>query len=373
MTTISRLSVSLTADPKGFRKGLKGAQSQLGMFKKDVAQIGIGVAAIGGAGVGLLLNDIIDVNAQFQTMKSTLTTLTGSKAAGSAAFDMIEKFARETPFNLEQAVEGFSKLKALGLDPSTRALESYGNTASAMGKSMTQMVEAVADATTGEFERLKEFGIKAKSEKDKVTFTFQGVATTVKKSAAEIEGYLLGIGENQFGGAMRDQMGNLTPAFSNLEASVKNLQVAIGEAGLNDLIVEATNSMTAFVDSIDAAKVVAAVTTIKEVFQDINDFIDPITDWLAQEGSEIGLRNIAEGGIVQEGFTDMLSAGAREAFDKAISEGRLYGDTRASAADADTFADFAKRLHGQELLDETKITNENLRKILVKQTGAVAQ
>lgn len=373
MTTISRLSVSLTADPKGFRKGLKGAQTQLGMFKKDVAQIGVGVAAIGGAGVGLLLNDIIDVNAQFQTMKSTLTTLTGSQAAGSAAFDMIEKFARETPFNLEQAVEGFSKLKALGLDPSTRALESYGNTASAMGKSMTQMVEAVADATTGEFERLKEFGIKAKSEKDKVTFTFQGVATTVKKSAAEIEGYLLGIGENQFGGAMRDQMGNLTPAFSNLKTSVKNLQVAIGEAGLNDLIVEATNSMTAFVDSIDAAKVVAAVTEIKEAIQDVNDFIDPITDFLGERMAAPQIEKIMEGAIVGPGFREGLSATAREAFDKALSEGRLYGDTRAAASDSDTFEQFAKRIRGQELLDETKTTNETLQKILVKQTGAVAQ
>ena len=32
-----------------------------------------------------------------------------------------------------------------------------------MGKSLNQMIEAVADATTGEFERLKEFGIKART------------------------------------------------------------------------------------------------------------------------------------------------------------------------------------------------------------------
>ena len=50
--------------------------------------------------------------------------------------------------------------------------------------------EAVADAAVGEFERLKEFGIKAKSEGDKVTFLFKGVSTTVGKNAAEIETFL---------------------------------------------------------------------------------------------------------------------------------------------------------------------------------------
>ena len=59
-------------------------------------------------------------------------------------------------------MQGFTKLVALGLNPSQRAMESYGNTAAAMGKDLSQMIEAVADAATGEFERLKEFGIKSK-------------------------------------------------------------------------------------------------------------------------------------------------------------------------------------------------------------------
>ena len=47
----------------------------------------------------------------------------------------------------------------------------YGDTASAMGKSLDDMVEAVADAATGEFERLKEFGIRASKNGDRVSFT----------------------------------------------------------------------------------------------------------------------------------------------------------------------------------------------------------
>ena len=64
-------------------------------------------------------------------------------------------------------------------------------------------------AGTGEFERLKEFGIKASKEGDNVSFTFRGVTTTVKNSAAEIEGYLIKLGETNFGGAMADRMATL--------------------------------------------------------------------------------------------------------------------------------------------------------------------
>ena len=67
-----------------------------------------------------------------------------------------------------------------------RLLHSYGNTAIAMGKSIKSNDQTVADATTGEFERLKEFGIKARTHGEQVTFTFKGVSKTVAKNAAEI-------------------------------------------------------------------------------------------------------------------------------------------------------------------------------------------
>ena len=70
-----------------------------------------------------------------------------------------------------------------------------------MGKNLMQFVEAIADAATGEFERLKEFGIKARTQGEQVSFTFQGVTTTVGKNAAEIENYLRQIGMSSLPGA----------------------------------------------------------------------------------------------------------------------------------------------------------------------------
>ena len=157
---------------------------------------------LGGIGLTAFTANLINTNKEFSLLRASLETVTGSSHAAEQAFNRISDFAANTPFDLQQVTEAFIKLKALGLDPSEDALTSYGNTASAMGKSLNQMIEAVADAATGEFERLKEFGIKARSEGDRVTFTFQGVSTTVKKEAGEIENYLRQLGDVQFAGGM---------------------------------------------------------------------------------------------------------------------------------------------------------------------------
>ena len=132
----------------------KSAKSTTSAFKL----LGGAMAALG---VGALVTSFARTVTESERLKGSLKTMTGSTEDAAFAFAELEKFASQTPFTLDQSVEGFIKLKALGLDPSERALRSYGNTSAAMGKDMMQMVEAVADAATGEFERLKEFGIKA--------------------------------------------------------------------------------------------------------------------------------------------------------------------------------------------------------------------
>ena len=122
--------------------------------------VGVAMATIG---VREFVADTYAAVSSSQQLQASLKTVTGSIENASTAWDTLLGFAAETPFTLDQSVQAFIRMQSLGLNPSLEALRSYGNTASAMGKDMMQMVEAVADATTGEFERLKEFGIRAKS------------------------------------------------------------------------------------------------------------------------------------------------------------------------------------------------------------------
>lgn len=210
-------------------------------------------AITGLASAGAALSKLVSVSRQTDVLKASLVTMTGSMANANAAFDELSKFAASTPYALDQSVTAFTKLVSLGLTPSQKALTAYGNTAAAMGKDLNQMIEAVADATTGEFERLKEFGIKAKQQGDQVSFTFQGVTTTVAKNSAAIEGYLQGIGENNFAGAMANRMATLDGAISNLSDSWDGLFRAISNEGAGGLIQEQVIAATNAVNELSAA------------------------------------------------------------------------------------------------------------------------
>ena len=210
-------------------------------------------AAAGLASISAAMNKLVSTARQFDQLNAGLLTMTGSSENAAIAFAELEKFAAKTPYTLDQSVQGFTKLVALGLNPSQRAMESYGNTAAAMGKDLSQMIEAVADAATGEFERLKELAIKSKQQGDKVSFTFQGVTTTVGKNAAEIEGYLQSLGENQFAGAMANRMNTLDGALSNLQDSWDSLFRAISQAGTGEVIEDSVRVAISALDELNAS------------------------------------------------------------------------------------------------------------------------
>lgn len=193
-------------------------------------------AYLGFQGLKNTFSAIFNANNSFEQLSGSLKTVTGSAKGAQEAFALIEKFAIDTPYQLNEIVEAFIRLKALGLEPSEAALTSYGNTASAFGKNILDFVGAVAAATVGEFERLKTFGIKAKVVNDDVSFTFAGVTTKVKKNAAEIEKYLRSLGDVNFAGAMEEQMKTMSGVLSNIEDGFEKMYRDIGKNGLNDAL-----------------------------------------------------------------------------------------------------------------------------------------
>ena len=234
----------ITADSKGVVK----ATSELDRLEKQGKQTERATDGISGsfkrlAGSAALITGataavvkLTNVSRDFQKLRASIETATGSAERADVAFEAIQDFASQTPYDLQQATQGFLKLVNLGLTPSEEALRSYGNTSSALGKDLQDMVEAVADATTGEFERLKEFGIKASKEGDRVRFTFRGMTKEVGFNAEEIENYLIGLGNNEFAGQMEKQMETLNGAISNFGDEFNKVFDNIGRAGAADVI-----------------------------------------------------------------------------------------------------------------------------------------
>lgn len=223
----------------------------------------IGLSLAGVAASYVSIDRLINTQRTFDKLNAGLITATGSAEGAAAAFDSLQKFAKETPYGLEQSVGAFIKLTNLGLKPSEAALTSYGNTAAAMGKDLDQMIEAVADATTGEFERLKEFGIKASQENGKVSLTFKGQTTTIRNNAKEIEKYLLDLGNVDFAGAMENRMKTLDGSIANLEDTIDGLFLKVSQSGIGDAIKAgvdgASESLETLGDNLDTVGDIALV------------------------------------------------------------------------------------------------------------------
>jgi hypothetical protein len=257
MATTDDLIIAIRADVTQLNSQLNTINNQLrdtqrngknaGDALKDMAK---GLFALFGALAGL--EKLIEVNRQFGILKAGLETATGSAQGANDAFIALQDFAKTTPYDLAQATSAFTQLVNLGLTPSERALKSYGDTSAALGKDLSQMVEAVADAATGEFERLKEFGIKSKNQGDTIAFTFKGTTETVKNNAAAIEEYLIGLGEVNFDGAMKKRMESLDGAIANLGDSWDAFFYQLGQAGATDALKDSFNAVGDALNEVNA-------------------------------------------------------------------------------------------------------------------------
>jgi len=194
--------------------------------------LAFGAAVSGGvaAGVGAVFANGLQGFAQFEQYQAVLENTLGSAEAADQALSRIEKFAATTPFQLDEVVEGFIKLQNRGIEPTNEVLTQLGDIASSQGKQLDQIVEAVLDAQTGEFERLKEFGITAETAGNQVTLAFKGVTQEVEKTPEALAAAVISLGALEgVAGQMATQSEILVGRFSNLQDETGKATRAFGE------------------------------------------------------------------------------------------------------------------------------------------------
>lgn len=205
----------------GFRKTtteVKKANTEASKFNEKMADISTGIAAAFSVGAVIGFGKrIIETRAEFQKFEAVLTNTLGSKSLAQSALTMIQDVAAKTPFSVQELTASFVKLANQGFQPTSKEIVKLGDLAASQGKSFDQLTEGIIDAQTGEFERLKEFGIRASKEGNNVKFTFKGVETQVKNNSKAIQQYVLGLGELQgVAGGMAAISDTLGGKISNL-------------------------------------------------------------------------------------------------------------------------------------------------------------
>jgi len=210
----------------GLGKSFKKTESYTDKFNKRVASMAHTAVAVYGVNkaVDLLTGSVkalVDTSSQFEGFDAVLTTIEGSSQKAAKSMSWITTFAKETPFEINKITESFTQLKSYGLDPIGGSLESLGDTAAGMKKPLMQAVEAMADAVVGENERLKEFGLRASQQGDKVAYSWTTASGKAKhiivdNNSEVIQSTLTAIFNSKYAGAMQGQSKTFAGMVSNM-------------------------------------------------------------------------------------------------------------------------------------------------------------
>ena len=207
------------------------------------------LGAIAAIGAVRLIGGLVNTIRTFEDLKATLVTIQGDAQKAAEAFDLIREFTKGTTFQLEEVSNAFITLRNAGLTPTQEMMTNLGNIAAGMGKRIDDVAKAVFNATTGEFEMLKQLGIKVKTQGDQLTVMFRGTATKIKNDSESIVAYLQSIGEVEFAGAIEQRLNTVSGAFSNLKDAIAEAAVQIGEQGLRGQLKDSAKEITEWINA----------------------------------------------------------------------------------------------------------------------------
>jgi hypothetical protein len=338
----AKLNVDIVAQLKDFNKAMTDLKSEVDGVSKTItksnnesitstkkmsgafSEVGKTLASV--FAVDQLINlgkAILNTTVEFQKMEAVLTTSLGSNSAAKAAMDQIVNFASTTPFQVNELTDAFVKLANRGFIPTMDQMRQMGDVASSVGKSFDQLTEAILDAQTGEFERLKEFGIKASAQGDVVQFTFKGITTEVAKSDKAIQEYILSLGKLEgVAGSMEAISKTTGGMISNLEDNITQLFKNIGDSSsgfINWFVKDLNNVISSLRNFGEIVELMNPFKTISESSDEartyllkVNDSTDDLTRTIkdaAAEFDNLSLSTLITGESQTKFLNEMIRLG----------------------------------------------------------------
>ena len=214
-----------------FQRSQKQANNFMGIVKRLAGMIA----------AGFTIKTAIDGAANIEQFRNTLETVLKDPDKARQKLAWASRFANKTPFETEEVVGGMTKLQSYGIEgdrvlKTTKRtyLEMIGDMAAGMGKSFDQAIEAVADAKTGELERLKEFGIT----KNMVADFGKSQGLEIFNNKGQIQDMelfnktLFELMNSRFGGAMEKQSKTFKGGISTIQGALKSALANM--AGVNE-------------------------------------------------------------------------------------------------------------------------------------------
>jgi len=216
------------------------------------------------------IGDVAQVTGKYEAFGATMKNSFQSNSMATQSMDDLTKFAADTPFQVDNLTNSFIQLSNRGFIPTMKEMTSMGDLTANQGKSFDQLSEAILDASTGEFERLKEFGIKGSIQGNKAILNSKaGTKIIDKNDSRGIYDYIVSLGNAKgVQGSMAAVSKTTAGAISNMGDAFDQLKYSIG-AATNGAIKNAIVGFTGIVNKVK------------------DWFAVPLTEKLSAEKSEI--------------------------------------------------------------------------------------
>ena len=181
-----------------------------------------------GLGAGLVIRSIVNTGIQIENLGVQLKALFGSAKEGQRALDIVTKFAKTTPFELENIQQGITALATVRKQAESAGvsfeelLKITGNTATVLGGDFalaSLQIQRSFSAGIASAELFRERGVTAMAGFQ------QGVRTSVDQS---IKGLAKAFGTGgEFGNLIEELSKTLSGTISNLKDALFTFQVSI--------------------------------------------------------------------------------------------------------------------------------------------------
>ena len=181
-----------------------------------------------GLGAGLVIKSIVNTGIQIENLGVQLKALFGSAKEGQRALDIVTKFAKTTPFELENIQQGITALATVRKQAESAGvsfeelLKITGNTATVLGGDFalaSLQIQRSFSAGIASAELFRERGVTAMAGFQ------QGVRTSVDQS---IKGLAKAFGTGgEFGNLTQELSKTLSGTISNLKDALFTFQVSI--------------------------------------------------------------------------------------------------------------------------------------------------
>lgn len=145
-------------------------------------------------GVQTIVDAASEAFSEIEKKQVLLSNAFQSATASKLLLADIRDFATAHKIAIKEVEEGYMSLATHGFAPTMSELQKMADFAATKG-GLVQLVDAMTEAETMKFEKLRTFGVQIEKSGDGVAATFRGVTTQIGANAAEIRKYIIGIGD----------------------------------------------------------------------------------------------------------------------------------------------------------------------------------